>query len=109
MAQYKTIVLEMIQEQYPALQAALRARRMLLPTVNLQATALKRYHETWIDRLGLKWPERDPIQIASEAMELAIEDLRDDLRCESPPSGTPAEPLSLDAAIASIRRPLPPA
>ncbi len=103
---YKTIVLEFIQE-HPTLHDRLRASRTLLSTVNLQAAALKRYHETWMDRLTQAKPDSDPGKIASQALELALEDLRENLPSESPPSGE--EPFSLDAAMAFLRRHTPPA
>jgi hypothetical protein len=98
---YKTITLEFIQAQ-PALYERLRASRTLLSTVDLQAAALKRYHETWMDRLSQSKPDSEPLQIASQALELALEDLRENL-----PSGSPtdeADPLSLDAAMDFLRR-----
>ena len=98
---YKTITLEFIQEQ-PELYERLRTSRTLLSTVDLQAAALKRYHETWMDRLNQTKPDRDPSQIASEALELALEDLRENLPSGSTPSGE--EPLSLDAAMNFLRR-----
>jgi hypothetical protein len=103
--QYKTIVLELIQDQYPQMHEQLRARRMLLTTVNHQAAALKRYHETWVERLSLKRPESDPLLIASRALELAIEDLREEnSRYASLLSDAAAEPLSLDQAMAPVHR-----
>jgi len=101
---YKTIVLEFIQEQ-PRLHDRLRHSRTLLSTVDLQAAALKRYHETWMDRLTQAKPDSDPCQVASQALELALEDLRENLPSESPPSGE--EPFSLDAAMAFLRRHTP--
>ncbi len=107
--QYKTIVLGMLQEQYPALHERLRVSRTLLQAMNDYAASLKRHHESWTDRLSMARPESDPIQIASQALELAIEDLRDDLPSNSPPSGSEAEPLSLDALMAFARIHTPPA
>ena len=43
---YKTIVLELIQEQ-PALHERLRTSRTLLPTMNSYASELKTSHEAW--------------------------------------------------------------
>jgi hypothetical protein len=103
---YKTIVLEFIQQD-PTLYDRLRANRMLLSTVNLQAAGLKRYHETWMDRLTQAKPDSDQGQIASQALELAMEDLRENLPSGSPTSGE--EPFSLDPAMAFLRRHTPPA
>jgi hypothetical protein len=106
---YKTIVLELLQEQYPVLHEQLRKNRTLLSTVNDTATALKRYHETQMDRLTLSKPNGDPAQLASQAMELALEDLRGDLPCESASPESGDDPLSLDAAMAFLRSHTPPA
>ena len=99
---YKTIILELLQEQYPALHERLRQSRTLLSAVNDHATALKRYHEDQMDRLTQARPDRDPSQIASQALELALLDLRDNLPCESPPDETD-DLFSLDEAMAFIR------
>ena len=104
---YKTIVLELIQDQYPALHERLRSSRTLLSTLELQAAALKRYHEDRMDRLAQARADLDPIMIASQALELAIQDLRDGLPSESPPSGSETESLSLDEAMAALRRVTP--
>jgi hypothetical protein len=107
--QYKTITLELLQDQHPKLYEQLRASRTLLAALADYATALKRHHESRMDRLTQARPDGDPAQIASQALELALLDLRDDLLCESPPYATAEEPLSLDAAMAFLRRATPPA
>lgn len=106
---YKTIALELIQYQYPALHERLRSSRTLLSQMDLHATALKRYHETRMDQLTQARPGGDESQIASEALALAIEELKEDLRSESPQDGDATEPLSLDAAMSYVRRRTPPA
>jgi hypothetical protein len=105
---YKTIVLELIHEQYPALHEQLRTSRTLLATVNDNANALKRYHEDWTDRLTQAKPDKHPSQIASEALELAILDLRDNFPSESPQDEM-NDQISLDDAMAYIRHHTPPA
>ena len=105
---YKTIILALIQDQYPALHRHLCNSRMLLATVNDKASMLKRYHEDWTDRLTAAKPDKDPSQIASEALELALLDLRDDLPSESRLTEAD-DPLSLDGAIAFVRSHTPPA
>jgi hypothetical protein len=102
---YKTIVLEFLQEQRPKLHDMLRASRMLLSTMELQAAALKRYHENWMDRLTQANPDSEQSQIASAALELALEDLRENLPSESAPDDL--EPFSLDPAMEFIRRHTP--
>ena len=106
MAAYMTIAHEMIQEQCPALHEQLCRNRTLLATVNDAAIALKRFHETWMDQLSQSKPDSDPIQIASQALELALEDLRQDLLSASEESGA-AEPFSLDAAMSYVRHHTP--
>ena len=73
--QYKTIALELIQEQ-PELYEQLRSSKRLLPAMDAYAIELKASHEAWKDQLGQAKPGSDPSQIASEAMELAIQELQ---------------------------------
>ena len=80
---------------------------MLLPTLNHYSSELKTSHEAWKDRLLQAKPGSSPSQIASEALEIALKELEDSLPPASPPDET--EPLSLDAAMAFIRRHMPPA
>jgi hypothetical protein len=103
---YKTITLELLREQ-PALYEQLRSSKRLLPAMDAYAIDLKASHETWKDRFGQARPGRDSGQIASEALELAIEELKDRLASASPKDE--AEPLSLDAAMNFIRKASPPA
>jgi hypothetical protein len=105
---YISIVLELIQEQYPKLHRNLCQERALLLTANLHALALKRYHEDRMEQLSLAKPDRDPIQIASQALELALLDLQEDLPSESNPTDA-GETCSLDAAMAFVRSHTPPA
>jgi hypothetical protein len=106
---YQTMVLEFIETQCPAQHARLKASHTLLFTAQVKAAALKRYHQTRTDRLCELHPNRDPAQNASQALELALEDLRDDLPCESTPAGEGEGALSLDAAMAYLRSHTPPA
>jgi hypothetical protein len=106
MAQSKTIALELIEEQ-PELHERLRSSRTLLSTMDACAIELKASHEAWKDQLGRARPGSDPSQIAPEAMELAVQELRDRLPSASPKDET--EPIPLDAAMSSIRRHSPPA
>ena len=70
--QYKTIVLELLQQQ-TELHEQLRLTRRLLPTMEALAKDLKARHETWKQELQILHPDSDPIQIASEAMEMALQ------------------------------------
>ena len=101
--QYKTIVLELLQEQYPALCAQMQKERGLLSAVQHYGLSLKGFHEGWIDRISTRKPDLDPLQLTSQALELAIEDLKEVLSSDFPPSGPVADGLSLDDAMMHIR------
>ncbi len=103
---YKTIALELIQDQ-PELYERLRSTKMVLTVMEVYATELKTGHEAWKGAIARQRPGGDPSQVAAEALELAIQDLRDRLSSASPTDE--AEPLSLDAAMSSLRRLTPPA
>jgi len=104
--QYKTIILEFL-EQHPEVLSELRRKRMLLPALNVYASQLKARQEAWIEQLSRTRPESDPSQIASQALEIALKEiLEDSLPSASPKDGS--EELSLDAAMAYIRRHMPP-
>ena len=98
---YKTIVLEMLQDR-PQMHEKLRQERRLLATVNRYSKELMASHEALKEELAQATPECDPAQIASQAMEMAIQELQDRLPSESPPD---EEALSLDEAIAFVRPP----
>jgi len=99
--QYKTIVLELLQQQ-TELHEQLRKERKLLTTLEFYANELKASHEAWIMTLAESRPGSAPFQISSEAMELAVSELEDRLHAES--SSAEADPLTLDAAMAFIKR-----
>jgi hypothetical protein len=104
--QYKTITLGML-EQRPRLHERLRKNRVLLQTMEQFADELKASHEAWKQLLAQDRPGCDPSQIASQALELAIEALERRLPSESPEDEM--ETLSLDKAMAFIQRSSPPA
>ncbi len=81
--QYKTIVLELLQQR-PEMHEQLRKNRKLLPTMEFYAKELKASHEAWKETLSQAKPGSDPSQIASEAMEMALKELEDRLPSESP-------------------------
>ncbi len=103
---YQTIILELLQDR-PELYGQLRRQRALLVTMERYATELKTSHEAWKDQLAQARPDSEPEQIASEALELALQELTDSLPAESPPEDD--GPISLDAAMAFLKRPTPPA
>jgi hypothetical protein len=97
---YKTIVLELLQQQ-TELHEQLRITRRLLPTLETCAKELKASHQAWEEILGQQWPGSDQSQIASEALELAIKELEGRL-----PSGSATgeeEAISLDKGMAYLR------
>ena len=99
---YKTIVLELLQQR-PQRHEQLRKERKLLTTLEFYAKELKTSHEAWKEALSKERPGSDQTQIASEALEMALKELEERLSTESLPSDS--ETLSLDAAMASIRKP----
>jgi hypothetical protein len=101
MAGYKTIILELLQDQYPATYDRLRRRRALPATLDRLALELNKAHTAWMSELRRADPNRSIEQIASEALELAIEHLQGSLPSESPPDDA-AETFSLDAAMAAL-------
>jgi len=99
--QYKTIVLELLQQR-TELHDQLRRERRLLPAMEQFARELKASHQAWKKQLSELRPGSDPSQITSEALEMAIKELEDRLPPDSPQENN--EPLSLDGAMAFIRR-----
>lgn len=98
---YKTIVLELL-EQRTELHEQLRRQRKLLTTMERYATELKASHEAIRDQLQKARPDSDPMQTASEAFEIALQELEDRLPPVSPTDHP--EELSLDGAMAFLRR-----
>jgi hypothetical protein len=102
--QYKTMVLELLKQR-PELHDQLRQNRTLLPTMERLAVELKTRHQNWKGLLSQEKPGSDSGRIASEALEIALRDLQDSLPSESEDG---SEALSLDEAMAFLRRPTPP-
>lgn len=93
--QYKTIVLELIQQR-PEWHEALRSSRTLLATMEHSAQMLKASHTRWQETLAKSQPESHPNQIASKALELALEEITASLPRESPPIEISTEHSPLD-------------
>jgi hypothetical protein len=104
--QDKRLIHELLQHQYPALHEQLRASRRLLATLDSYATELKTHPAYWTTEFRLANPRRDPAQIANIALERAMDNIQEALRCDSP-SPQAANIFFLGAAIASISRPTP--
>lgn len=100
--QYKTIVLEMLQQRLE-LHEQLRQERKLLRTLEIYARELKESHEAITEQLRQAQPGSDPSQISSEAFEMAMKELQDRLPPVSREEGR--DILSLDAAMAHIQTP----
>ena len=106
MPKYKTIVLELLRDR-PTLHEQLRINRTMFESLNNLVTALKSCHQSWMSQLALARPGSDPMQISSEALELALHELQDSLPPESPLDETATEAQSLDAAMAFLHRHTP--
>jgi hypothetical protein len=105
---YKTITLELLR-QSPGLHQELRASGTLAQTMERYAALLKERHLAWTETLAQDRPGRDPAQISGEALEMALQDLREALPADSSPNAAATEEtLPLDAAMASLRRHTPP-
>jgi hypothetical protein len=98
--QYQTITLGLIQDR-PELYEQLRSTKRVMPAMDAYAIDLKAFHLEWMERLSEARPNSDPSQISSEALELAIEQLREHLPSDSPMTG---EEPSLDGAMAYLKR-----
>jgi hypothetical protein len=97
---YKTIVLELLKQR-PMLHETLRKKRMVLRQVNRLSRELKTSHEAWMEQLSRTRPGSTPSQIASEAEEMALQELLEALPPESPPDED--ETFSHDEAMAFVR------
>jgi len=97
--QYKTIVLELLQQR-TELHEQLRLTRRLRPAMDALATELRELHLSWKDTLAKAHPGSDPSQISSQAMELALKGLEDRLPSASQQGET--ELPTLDEAMAYL-------
>ena len=102
--QYKTIVLQYLRQR-PRLHSQLKSSRTLLPTLEAYANQLKSSHEALKEQLTLANPGSEPSQIASQALEMALQEWTNSLPPDE--SSSDDEPLSLDGAMAYIRRRTP--
>src|SRR5438105_6985955 len=97
--QYKTIILEHLQQR-PQMHEQLRKERKLLTTLEFYAKELKTSHQAWEETLGQQRPGSDQSQIRSEALELALKELED--RLPSASETGEEEAISLDEAMAYL-------
>ena len=101
---YKTIVLELLQNRQE-LHEKLRLSRSLLTTLNLYSSHLKANHEAWMDRLSRAKPGSERSQLASEALEIAVQEMEDSMGTSD--SLLETEALTLDGAMAFTLGPKP--
>jgi hypothetical protein len=98
--QYRTIVLEIIQ-QNPTIHDQLRCKRELLATLRLFAIKLRIRHEAWMYMLKKAMPDSEQSQISGEAFEYALLDLKDSLRAKFPPEEE-EEPFPVEDLMAFV-------
>jgi hypothetical protein len=98
--QYKTIVLELLQQR-PEIHDQLRKERKLLLTMERYAKELKTSHQAWMELLFDLRPDSDRSQLSSEALEIALKELEDRLPAASGPDESASQ--FLDAAMLFTR------
>lgn len=98
--QYKTIVLELIQ-QNREVHKQLRKTRMLRQALDYYATELKMNHELWMEFLSHRRPGKSHYQIASESLEIALKDLETTLASSLPPEE--GETLLIETILEFVR------
>jgi hypothetical protein len=102
---YKSIILELL-EQHPPIMEQLQSHRLVPAALDHYAGILKIRHEAWKTLISQSKPESHESQIASEALEIALEEIQGRLPSGSTPDDS--ETLSLESAMAFIRRRTPP-
>jgi hypothetical protein len=103
--QYKTLALQLIR-QYPLVHYPLKEKRMLLETVEREAKELATRHQELKEQLFQNQPDSDPASTESASLELALKELENRLSAERL-QGNPE--ISLDGAMAFLRKATPPA
>jgi hypothetical protein len=101
---YKTIIHALLTRR-TLLHERLRRHRQLLPAMERLSRQLKERHEFWMATLSHSDLNSDPVQISSQALELALREVEDQLPPES--EGNEDETLSLDAAMAFLGKASP--
>ncbi len=107
--QYKTIMLELLQQR-PQMHEELRQSRKLLETVERYAHELRDSHLALAETLSKARPDSEPSQIKSEALEIALKEMEDRLDANVTTNAEEGEEgPTLDGAMAYLRRHTPPA
>jgi hypothetical protein len=105
--QYKTIMLELLQQR-PQMHEELRQSRKLLETVERFANELRDSHLALAETLSQARPDSEPSQIKSEALEIALQEMEERLDAKaSTDTEEGGEGPTLDGAMAYIRRHTP--
>jgi hypothetical protein len=99
---YQTIVLES-RKKHPKIRGRLRRHHMPLPKLERCASELKASHQDLKDSLPLANPESVPSQIASLALEIALQELEACLL--SWPHSQDCEPPFAEGKMVFIHRP----
>lgn len=103
--QYRTIIHELMRQR-PSLYEELSSSNTLTSTLTQAASKLRDNHLRLVEQLRQEQPEAAEMQLKNVALEIAIEEFRQDLPIESRP--VDPDPFPLDAAMAFIRRHTPP-
>jgi len=83
--QYLTILLELL-EQHPQLHEQLKQRKNVLAWLEKTALQFKTRHEWWCEAFSKQNPGSTVSQFRSEALELALQEMEEDLPTEFHPS-----------------------
>jgi hypothetical protein len=102
--QYKTITLSLI-EQRPQWHQQLQQSGTMQATLDHYANLLSQSHEQWKAELMGQRGESDSILLASEALELAMQDFQDNHLPAA--ANLSNETFNLDAAMAFVKRHTP--
>jgi hypothetical protein len=72
----KTLALHLLESEFPALYERLRAERVLLKALDRYSSELVARCDRLREELSCRFPSSDESQISSQALEIAIEELR---------------------------------
>jgi hypothetical protein len=95
--QYKTIILELIQ-QNETLHDRLRSNRSFLATVDRLAAQLKADHETYLNEMAMQEPAASRPAVSQQAFEMAIKEAEEQLMAMTTAEVTIPEAASMSAA-----------
>jgi hypothetical protein len=102
--QYKTIILELIQQNEP-LHDRLRSNRSLLATVDRLAAQLKAAHEIYLNQMTMQEPMASRPAVSQQALEMAIKEAEEQLMAMTPAEVTVPGAASTSVAAGSKTSP----